>query len=259
MTDWRALAENTLAEFTANPVTLNEPTGPASEVAYLRNLGASHVDTVIRVGQHIDKLGLRAPQVLEMGAYFGVVSVALARGGIQVTAQDVNGVMNLSALTERYRREGVGIRKVDDVSKVLPYGDSTFDTLICCEMLEHLPFNILRLVREMRRIVKPDGFAFLTVPNQASAKRRLDLLCGRPIREKISDWIASPEDDNWHWHEWIGSEFQLLLEAGGFQHITLDFRHFVAPSHPNRFRRALVNLMYFLWPSLKDDIHVFAS
>jgi hypothetical protein len=57
----------------------------------------------------------------------------------------------------------------------------------------------------------------------------------------------------------VDSEFRELLLGGGFTRIDLDFRHFVAPAHPNHLRRALVNLMYAVKPNLKDDIFVFAS
>ena len=257
--NWRKLAESTLSEFIAEPVSLHEPSGPESEVSYLKNLGGTYVDTVERVGKRLDILGIARPQVLEMGAYFGVVSSSLARGGANVTAQDVSSMMNLRALRERFENNGVAMNAVDDVSKTLPYADATFDALICCEMLEHLPFNTVRLIREMRRVLKSGGFAFLTVPNQASAKRRLQLMLGRPIRENVSSWIAAPFDDNWHWREWVASEFKELLLASGFTRIELGFRHFTAPSHPNPIRRSLVNLMYALKPDLKDDIHVFAT
>jgi 2-polyprenyl-3-methyl-5-hydroxy-6-metoxy-1,4-benzoquinol methylase len=259
MQTWRRLAESTLSEFIANPVTQNEAGGAEAEVDYLQILGGTHVDSVDRLGAKFEELGLTKPEVLEMGAYYGVVSSALARGGAAVTAQDVSRMMNIPALQARYQIEGVETKTLDDVSLGLPYADASFDALICCEMLEHLPFNTVRLIREMRRVVKPNGFAFLTVPNQASAKRRLQLMRGLPIRECVSRWIAAPHDDNWHWREWVDSEFRELLLGGGFTRIDLDFRHFVAPAHPNHLRRALVNLMYAVKPNLKDDIFVFAS
>ena len=257
--DWRQLAETTLAEFIAKPVCAEDTRDRESEVAYLKNLGGTHVDTVARVGARLDALSIMNPRLLELGAYFGVVSSTLARAGCRVTAQDVSGVMTLPPLRQRLENEGVSVRGVDDVSESLPYADAAFDALICCEMLEHLPFNTVRLIREMRRVVKPGGFAFLTVPNQASAKRRLQLLMGRPIRENVSSWVAAPLDSNWHWREWVASEFQELLQACGFNHIELGFRHFTPPAHPNPVRRALVNLMYSTKPDLMDDIHVFAS
>ncbi len=257
--NWRSLADNVLQESLANPVTQNEPSGPDSEIAYLKNLSHTHIDTVARVGAKFDVSGLARPQVLEMGAYFGVVSMALARGGIHMTAQDLSSITHRAPLLQRYQLEGVTPSAVDDVSQPLPYADHSFDALICCEMLEHLPFNTVRLIREMKRVLKSDGFAFLAVPNQASAKRRLQLLLGKPIREQMSSWISAPNDDNWHWREYVTSEFRQLLEGGGFNKIDLGYRHYTPPAHPNRIRRIFVNLMYALKPSLMDNIYVFAS
>lgn len=256
--DWQTLAENTLAEFIATPVTAHESCGPQSEVGYLKNLGGSYVDTVCRVGPELDALQLDHPQVLEIGAYFGIVSVTLARAGIQVTAQDVSSVMSLASLRQRYENEKVSLSIIDDVQRPLPYADASFDALICCEMLEHLPFNIVRLMRELRRILRPGGFAFFSVPNQASMKRRIQLLRGHSVREDIQAWLNAPHDDNWHWHEWVGNDFRQLLLGCGFSQLNLGYRHFTPPAHPNFLRRALVNLIYRLKPGLMDDIYVTA-
>jgi 2-polyprenyl-3-methyl-5-hydroxy-6-metoxy-1,4-benzoquinol methylase len=257
--DWQALAQATSEEFISSPVSGGSPSRMESEINYLRNLQHTHVDTVRRVGERLTAAQCDQPLVLEMGAYFGVVSCALARGGVRVIAQDTADTMHLPLLQERFERERVGGQIVDDVSVPLPYDDATFDAIVCCEMLEHLPFNTVRLVRELRRILKPQGFAFLTVPNQASAKRRLQLLLGRPIRENMSAWIAAPQDDNWHWREYVASEFRELLQGGGFANIKLGYRHYTPPAHGNPVRRALVNFMYAINPNLMDDIHVFAS
>jgi 2-polyprenyl-3-methyl-5-hydroxy-6-metoxy-1,4-benzoquinol methylase len=258
-TDWRDLAERTADEFVSAPVTAEDLDGPASEINYLKNLRFTHVDTIQRVGERLAALQQPNPRVLEIGAYYGVVSVALARAGVSIVAQDASSILDHPRLLQRYLQERVELMPVADVSQPLPYESATFDALICCEVLEHLPFNTVRLLREVRRIVKPGGFVFLAVPNQASAKRRLQLLLGHPIREAISSWISSPLDDNWHWREYVASEFHELLRGCGFHEIDLRFRHYTPPAHRNPIRRACLNLLYSVKPDLMDNIFAFAS
>lgn len=62
-----------------------------------------------------------------------------------------------------------------DVTVPLP--DRSVDVVICTEVLEHLSAGG-GLVREMHRILRPDGVAVVSVPNIASLKCRLLLMAG---------------------------------------------------------------------------------
>jgi len=50
-----------------------------------------------------------------------------------------------------------------DLSKTLPFADSEFDTVILSDVLEHIP-TPETLWSEMRRILRPDGIAFVNTP-----------------------------------------------------------------------------------------------
>lgn len=45
----------------------------------------------------------------------------------------------------------------------MPFGDSCFDTLMATEVLEHCPYPN-RIINEMKRVLKPGGLIFFTVP-----------------------------------------------------------------------------------------------
>ncbi|MFH0876441.1 MAG: class I SAM-dependent methyltransferase [archaeon] len=50
----------------------------------------------------------------------------------------------------------------------LPFEKNTFDTIVCWEVLEHLPKNSeMRLFNEMHRVLKPSGHFYLSTPNSA--------------------------------------------------------------------------------------------
>jgi SAM-dependent methyltransferase len=50
-----------------------------------------------------------------------------------------------------------------DSDECLPFPDATFDVVTCLETLEHV-HNTDHLVREIRRVLKDDGYAVLSVP-----------------------------------------------------------------------------------------------
>ena len=83
-------------------------------------------------------LAERPQRVLEIGAFFGVVCIALANLGYDVTAVDVPEYIELAEQTERYARfriEAKGVRLEDFV---MPFADEQFDVVVMCEVLEHL-------------------------------------------------------------------------------------------------------------------------
>jgi SAM-dependent methyltransferase len=45
----------------------------------------------------------------------------------------------------------------------IPYPDASFDVIYCSHVLEHIPDD-RKAMREFRRVLKPDGWAVLTVP-----------------------------------------------------------------------------------------------
>jgi SAM-dependent methyltransferase len=45
----------------------------------------------------------------------------------------------------------------------LPFGDESFDAIICSHVLEHIPEDI-DVGREMSRVLRPDGMALIQVP-----------------------------------------------------------------------------------------------
>jgi SAM-dependent methyltransferase len=48
----------------------------------------------------------------------------------------------------------------------IPLGDAGFDTVVCTEVLEHVP-DPLKALREMHRVLKPGGHLILSTPMYA--------------------------------------------------------------------------------------------
>ena len=64
----------------------------------------------------------------------------------------------------------------------IPYPDASFDVIICMHVLEHIPDDRAAM-REMRRVLTPEGWALLQVP------------IGRGRETTFEDWsVVTPED-----------------------------------------------------------------
>ena len=59
-----------------------------------------------------------------------------------------------------------------------PYVDGFFSTVLCCELLEHLPADPMFMMSEINRILKPGGHLVLTTPNIASLRAVAGILQG---------------------------------------------------------------------------------
>ena len=67
----------------------------------------------------------------------------------------------------------------------LPFPDATFDFLSCNHVLEHV-FETEALVKEFRRVLKPDGLCVISVPNLAAWMNRVALLfAGQPLGTEV--------------------------------------------------------------------------
>lgn len=88
-------------------------------------------------------------KILEVGIGNGTTSQYLKKAGYNVTTVDYEQKLNPDV--------------VADVTN-LPFGDKTFDNVLCCEVLEHLPFTEFpKALAELARVSKK--YLYITVPD----------------------------------------------------------------------------------------------
>ena len=74
-------------------------------------------------------------------------------------------------------------QSVDD--QRLPFTDGSFDFVSCNHVLEHL-FQTERFLREIRRVLRPNGLAVVSVPNTAAWMNRIAFLfSGQPLGSEV--------------------------------------------------------------------------
>jgi 2-polyprenyl-3-methyl-5-hydroxy-6-metoxy-1,4-benzoquinol methylase len=106
-------------------------------------------------------------RLLEIGCGRGGFSIWLATRGERpaaVHAADFSPVA-VAKGAERERALGVPALRweVGDI-QALAHRDATFDTVISCETVEHVP-DPRRAIAELGRVLRPGGRLFLTAPN----------------------------------------------------------------------------------------------
>lgn len=114
---------------------------------------------------------------------------------------------------------------------VFPYDEATFDTVLFCEIIEHLLSDPVHALTEIRRVLKPGGVLVLTTPNVARLDNVRKIIAGDNIYDPYSGYGAYGR----HNREYTQKELSQLLKANGFQVRTI----FTADVNPDHVRDGL--------------------
>lgn len=110
---------------------------------------------------------------LDIGCHDGRFSLEF---GKKIGAKKTYGVdIDEKALTNAMKR-GVICRKAD-VNKPLPFPDGFFDVVLCNQVAEHL-VNPDNCFKEIHRVLKSQGVAYISVPNLCALHNRVLVLFG---------------------------------------------------------------------------------
>lgn len=122
-------------------------------------------------------------KILELGTGGGEFMSVLKKRGYNVIGLDI---LPNKILLEK----GYDIRKCD-LNEGLPFKKSSFDVVIGLEVLEHL-YNPYEMMKEIRRVLRPGGYAIISMPNTASIFSRIGQLYEKRLDEL---------DIYWHHHQ----------------------------------------------------------
>lgn len=108
----------------------------------------------------------KGEKVLEIGIGDGFGSFYLKKNGLEVTALDIDYQAG-QLLRERYiNRFNIKIDFVNGDATNLPFKDNSFDGVITCQVIEHIPENfIIDFLKEIKRVLNKNGVCLISTLN----------------------------------------------------------------------------------------------
>ena len=152
-----------------------------------------------------------------VGACAGLELCEIGAGGGHVlrlfpeahlTAIDVSQVF---LDTARKNLAGYDVRFIKGEVEKLDLPAASFDRIVCTEVLEHT-VDPAAILAALARLLRPDGVAVITIPNDDLIGRLKALVRRTPagwlLRDRV-EWGG----DAYHIHRWTPDDFRRLLEA----------------------------------------------
>jgi SAM-dependent methyltransferase len=210
----------------AGPIGVPDPSLVLNEVVseLMGRYSEPHLKNYLSVHRHRYKIDIvnicellpRAASIFDFGAYPYAMSETLSRLGYAVTAADID-----PSTCPFIHELSFAVVKCNANTARIPIEDQQFDAVVMTEVFEHLHMNPIVTMREVLRILKPDGALYLTTPNGVGLRKLVKVLIKRKFQQIYHQW-SSLESTGVMGHvtEYTPAEIKDFLEKTGFTQVT---------------------------------------
>lgn len=148
-------------------------------------------------------------RVLDVASAGAVHSIHIASRGFPCVALEPAPTM-IATARQRMAETGYEIELVRGFAETLPFRDESFDHVLCHSAIDHFA-EPDRCIREMARVLRPDGRLCLTFVNYASLSTRLS----RMYYRADALFRRHPRVPNWFWESPVPHEhsFECTIPA----------------------------------------------
>lgn len=200
--------------------------------------GAESPNETLLQQWHLDALALagnlKGLHVLEVGCGAGDFSIHLAQSGASVVGTDFSPTaVELAAAKAAAQKSEAQFQVAD--AQGLPFADASFDMILSCECLEHVPDPKAALA-EMFRVLKPGGRLVLTTENYSNGMLIYWLMAWIQRKPFNSGAGVQPIE-----HFFLFWRVMAMMKRAGFAMRRMQGAHYVffavPGTHPHTFVR----------------------
>ena len=194
--------------------------------------------------------------ILELGAGSGIVARSLIARKLNFDSYTLTELSDarLRGLLQSVQDPRIRVMKMD--AEAIPANAGTYDAVLMIALIEHL-VDPLSAMQQVRKMLKPGGFALIDTPNIAKFTRRAKLFLGRfPSTASRNEGLVTYEGndvslhDEGHLHYFtFRSLSQMLLRRCGFSKVE-KFGYFVGPNGRRLPGHKVGDVLARIWPSI---------
>lgn len=120
---------------------------------------------IISCIEYVTKEELKGKKILEIGGGSGLISSAISKYGNEVITIDIHDVIMRETLDLYENQLNINFVIADGIK--LPFKSSSFDAIVCNQVIEHIPKqNHQQLIDESYRALKSGGIFYIATPNK---------------------------------------------------------------------------------------------
>lgn len=171
----KELIENIIEEINGLAFENSEPYSESAKIFF-----QNRYSEIIKLLSEIKKEDLG----LEIGLAGGVLAFVLRRQfnlkKLYALEHPVVSNQYNKKFLNKLKKDHIILESVNLEENKLPWPDNFFNFIFFCDVIEHLiPSDIPSLIKEIKRVLKKDGYLVIVTPNIASLIKRVNLFFGK--------------------------------------------------------------------------------
>ncbi|MEM8946727.1 MAG: class I SAM-dependent methyltransferase [Planctomycetota bacterium] len=185
---------------------------PEPAKTYVRTHSQRYEHTLFEVASRLES----GDEILDLGSAPFCTSHAFHRLGFTVTAADYKPDDWLDPELLPYK-----VAQVNCDGPALPFDDDSFSAVVFTEIFEHLHVNLNFTMKEILRVLKPNGFVFLTTPNLKGLRNMIRILKRGKLASSVYDVWRGVEIGSYlgHVREYTAVEISQYLPQCGYDRV----------------------------------------
>ena len=254
------IVDKLIEDFCKSDLNLDGTGNNLSQKFYLEVMRYSYYKTIRDCKKFLPN---KNANIVELGSYLGIVAKSLKVLGHNVTACDIPYFFDREEIKEYFLRSDIKSLAFNLRDYKIPLKKSSQDAVIACEIIEHLNFNPLPIIKEINRILKVGGNLYIATPNGDSLIKKIRYLFfgKQPSLDVMQFYEQLDSSKNMvvglHWREYSLKEIKKMVLPFGFELQSKRFSSNVGVNHGGLIKILLKKTIFSLPGCKANQVLIF--